>query len=121
MKRAKNLRLFYNGKCIRSMSKDCVMKPKTDKILIAKHKFDCSKADLFPKFNEGFEYIFVDEQIDKRDVMSVNRDTVTIMTYGAIPDEYGVLTTEYEVETLVLINAGDIITRSIYSENILLK
>ena len=117
MKGTKTLRLFYNGKCIRSMSKDSVMKPKTDKILIPKYKFDCSKADLFPEFNEGFEYVYVDEQIDERDVMSVNRETVTIMTYDAIPDEYEVLTTEYEVETPVLISAGDIITRSIHSEN----
>ena len=55
MKGVKTLRLFYNGKCIRPMSKDCAMEPKTNKILIAKYKFDCSKYDLFPEFNEGFE------------------------------------------------------------------
>lgn len=113
------MRLFYNGRCIKAMSEGKVINIKTsDKILIAKYKFDCSKANLFPEFNEGFEYVFVDEQVDERDVMSIDRETVTVMTYDAEPDEYGVLTTEYEVETPVLINAGDIVTRSIYSNEL---
>lgn len=119
MKGVKTLRLFYNGKCIKAMLKSKTINIKTsDKILIAKYKFDCSLADLFPEFNEGFEYTFVDEQVDERDVMSINRETVTVMAYDAKPDEYGVLTTEYEVETPVLINAGDIVTRSIYSNEL---
>lgn len=118
MKGVKTLRLFYNGKCIKAMSEGKVMESKSKGILIAKYKFDCSKADLFPEFNEGFEYTFVDEQIDEADVLTVDRETVTIMTYDAEPDEYGVLTTEYEVETPVLVNAGDIVTRSIYSNEL---
>lgn len=118
MKGVKTLRLFYNGKCIKIMSKGKTVESRTKGILIAKYKFDCSKADLFPEFNEGFEYTFVDEQIDEKDIMSVNRETFTVMTYDAKPDEYGVLTTEYEVETPVLINAGDIVTRSIYSNEL---
>lgn len=118
MKGVITLRLFYNGKCIKAMSKGKTIESKSKGILIAKYKFDCSKADLFPEFNEGFEYTFVDEQVDERDVMSIDRETVTVMTYDAEPDEYGILTTEYEVETPVLINAGDIITRSIYSNDL---
>ena len=121
MKGVKTLRFFYNGRCIRFMSECKTMASKSKGLLIAKYKFDCSKADLFPEFNEGFEYVYIDEQIDKRDVMSVNRETVTIMAYDAKPDEYGVLTTEYEVETPVLINAGDIVTRSIYSDSLPIK
>lgn len=112
------MKIFYKGKCIKPMSKSKTMEPKSKGILIVKYKFDCSKADLFPEFNEGFEYTFVDEQVEERDVMSINRETVTVMTYDAKPDEYGVLTTEYEIETPVLINAGDIITRSIYSNEL---
>lgn len=112
------MKIFYNGKCIRPMSESKTMESKSKGILIAKYRFDCSKANLFPEFNEGFEYVFVDEQIDERDVMSVNRETVTVMAYDAEPDEYGVLTTEYEIETPVLINAGDIVTRSIYSNEL---
>lgn len=112
------MRLFYNGRCIRPMSECKTIESKSKGILIAKYKFDCSKADLFPEFNEGFEYTFVDEQVDERDVMSIDRETVTIMTYDAKPDEYGVLATEYEVETPVLVNAGDIVTRSIYSNEL---
>ena len=113
------MRLFYNGRCIRPMSESKTTNVKTsDKMLIAKYKFDCSKADLFPEFNKGFEYTFIDEQIQERDVMSIDRETFTIMAYDAEPDEYGILTTEYEVETPVLINAGDIVTRSIYSNEL---
>ena len=112
------MKLFSNGRCIKAISEGKTIESKSKGILIAKYKFDCSKANLFPEFNEGFEYVFVDEQIDERDVMSVNRETVTVMTYDAEPDEYGILTTEYEVETPALINAGDIVTRSIYSNEL---
>ena len=118
MKGVKALRLFYNGRCVKAISEGKTMESKSKGILIAKYKFDCSKADLFPEFNEGFEYTFVDEQVDEADVLTVDRETVTVMTYDAEPDEYGVLTTEYEVETPVLINAGDIVTRSIYSNEL---
>lgn len=112
------MKLFSNGRCIKAISEGKIIESKSKGILIVKYKFDCSKANLFPEFNEGFEYVFVDEQIDERDVMSVNRETVTVMAYDAEPDEYGVLTTEYEVKTPVLINAGDIVTRSIYSNEL---
>ena len=115
MKGVKTLRLFYNGKCIRPISEDCAMEPKTNKILIVKYKFDCSKADLFPIFNNGFEYTFIDEHEQTVDVMGVDVETITLMTYDARPDSDGVLTTEVTVEEPVLLNADNIITRSIYS------
>lgn len=113
------MRLFYNGRCIKAISKGKIINIKTsDKILIAKYKFDCSKANLFPEFNEGFEYTYIDEQEQQVDVMTVDTETIVLMTYNAEPDEYGILTTEVEVETPRLANAGDIITRSIYSEEL---
>lgn len=109
------MKIFYNGKCIKPMSESKTMESKSKGILIAKYKFDCSKADLFPEFNEGFEYTFIDEQIQEKDVMGVNVETIILMTYDARPDSNGVLTTEVAVEEPVLLNADNIITRSIYS------
>ena len=112
------MKIFYKGKCIKAMSQGKTTKPSTNGILIAKYKFDCSLYNLFPEFNEGFEYTYIDEQTQERDVLTYDRETITIMNYDAEPDEYGILTTEYEVETPVLRNAGDIITRSIYAKEL---
>lgn len=114
------MRIFYNGRCIKAVSEGGVMNAESKGMLIAKYKFDCSKCDLFPVFNNGgeYEYTYIDEQVDEKDVMAIDIETVTVMTYDARPDENGILTTEYEVETPVLINAGDIVTRSIYSKEL---
>ena len=55
------MRLFYNGKCIRPMLEGKRINIKTsNKMLIAKYKFNSSIDTLFSEVNEGFEYTHTD-------------------------------------------------------------
>lgn len=60
MKGVKTLRLFYNGRCIRSMSECKTMKSKSKGLLIAKYKFNNTLYDNLPMFNDGFSYTYKD-------------------------------------------------------------
>ena len=71
-------------------------------MLIAQYKFDKSIYDnLIPEFNSEFtNYEIVDEYLDTEDIVTTTTETMMIMDYDAEPDEYGILTTEYEVENI---------------------
>ncbi len=112
------MKIFYQNKCIKPVSCEDLMETSANNILVAQYKFDCSLCNLFPNFNPGFEYFYVDEQEQSVDVMTYDIETISLMTYDAEPDENGNLMTEIEIETPVLRNAGDIITRSIYSNKL---
>lgn len=88
--------------------------------LIAQYKFDKSLYDnLIPEFSVEFtNYEIVDEYLDTEDIMVTSTETMMIMEYDAEPDEYGVLTTEYDVENISTFNAENIVTRSIYSDSL---
>lgn len=88
--------------------------------LIAQYKFDKSLYDnLIPEFSVEFtNYEIVDEYLDTEDIMVTSTETMMIMKYDAEPDEYGVLTTEYDVENISTFNAENIVTRSIYSDGL---
>ena len=92
----------------------------TDKQLIAQYKFDKSiYANLIPEFNAGFtDYEIVDEYLDTVNMINTTTGTIMLMDYNAEPDEYGVLTTEYEVETTSEFLAENIVTRSIYAKEL---
>ena len=114
------MKIFYNGKCIKAVLEGKVMESKSKGMLIAKYKFDKSICDnLIPEFNTKFtNYEIVDEYLDTEDITTISTETILMFNSDSKPDEHGVLTTEYEVETPVLINAGDIVTRSIYSNEL---
>lgn len=84
---------------------------------IARYKFDKSIYDnLIPEFNVEFtNFEIVDEYLDTDDIVTSSTETMMLMSYDAEPDEYGVLTTEHEIESLNTFSAENIITRSIYS------
>ena len=86
-------------------------------MIIAKYKFDKSIYDnLIPEFNPEFtNYEIVDEHLDTEDIVTTNTETMMLMDYNAEPDEYGILTTEYEVENVSTFSAENIVTRTIYS------
>ena len=116
------MKFFYKGKDVDFISEEKVLnilniKEQRPNILIAKYKFDKSIYDnLMPEFNAEFtNYEIVDEYLDTEDIITTNTETITIMSYDAEPDEYGVLTTEYEVENVSTFSAENIVTRSIYS------
>lgn len=85
--------------------------------LIVQYKFDKSIYDnLIPEFNTEFtNYEIVDEYLDTEDIIITSTETMMLMNYDAKPDEYGVLTTEYEVENINTFSAENIVTRSIYN------
>ena len=89
-------------------------------MLIAKYKYDRSiYENLIPEFNAGFtNYEIVDEYLDTEDIITTNTKITLLRDYSAEPDEYGVLTTEYEVETTSEFKAENIVTRSIYSNKL---
>ena len=68
--------------------------------MVAQYKFDKSIYDnLIPEFNAEFtNYEIVDEYLDTEDIVITSTETMLLMNYDAEPDEYGILTTEYEVE-----------------------
>ena len=117
------MKIFHKGKLASSYGKGKKMEGRTKKdnrILIAKYKFDKSIYDnLMPEFNAEFtNYEIVDEYLDTKDIVTTSTETMTIMNYDAEPDEYGVLTTEYEVENVSTFSAENIVTRSIYSDEL---
>ena len=117
------MKIFYKGKLVSSYGKGKKMEGRTTKYngnLIAKYKFDKSIYDnLIPEFNAEFtNYKIVDEYLDTEDIVTTNTETITIMSYDAEPDEYGILTTEYEVENVSTFSAENIVTRSIYSTDL---
>ena len=91
-----------------------------NKYIITRYKYDNSiYENLIPKFNTEFtDYEIVDEYLDIKNIMTTSTETVMLMDYNAEPDEHGVLTTEYEVETVNEFLLGNIVTRSIYSEEL---
>ena len=116
------MRIFYNGRFINPKSgKGNSIKCLTSKKrLIAKYKFDKSiYENLIPEFNTGFtDYEIVDEYLDTVNMINTTTETIMLMNYNAEPDEYGVLTTEYEIETVNEFLAENIVTRSIYSNEL---
>jgi hypothetical protein len=73
-------------------------------------------SGLIPEFNAEFtNYEIVDEYLDTEDIVTTSTETMMLMNYDAEPDEYGVLTTEYEVENISTFAAENIVTRNIYS------
>ena len=90
------------------------------KQLVAQYKFDKSIYDNFiPEFNTEFtNYEIVDEYLDTEDIMTTSTETMMLFNSDSVPDEYGVLTTEYEIENISTFNAENITTRSIYSDNL---
>ena len=92
----------------------------TNKQLIAQYKFDKSiYENLIPEFNAEFtNYEIVDEYLDTVNMINTTTETIMLMDYNAEPDEYGVLTTEYEVETTSEFLAENIVTRSIYAKEL---
>ena len=88
--------------------------------LIVQYKFDKSIYDnLIPEFNTEFtNYEIIDEYLDTEDIVTTSTETIMIMNYDAEPDEYGILTTEYEVENVSTFSAENIVTRSIYSDEL---
>ena len=90
------------------------------KQLIARYKFDKSIYDnLIPEFSVEFiNFEIVDEYLDTNDIVTTRTETMMLMSYDAEPDEYGVLTTESEIESLKTFSAENIITRSIYSSEL---
>ena len=88
--------------------------------LIAQYKFDKSiYENLLPEFNAEFtNYEIVDEYLDTEDIVITSTETMLLMNYDAEPDEYGILTTEYEVENISTFSAENIVTRSIYSTDL---
>jgi surface protein len=89
-------------------------------VKIAEYKFDKSiYANLIPEFNAEFtNYEIVDEYLDTEDIVATSMETMLLMDYNAEPDEYGILTTEYEVENVNTFSAENIVTRSIYSSEL---
>ncbi len=89
-------------------------------MIIAKYKFDKSIYDnLIPEFNTGFiNYEIVDEYLDTEDIVTTSTETMMLFNSDSEPDEYGVLTTEYEVENVNIFSAENIVTRSISSETL---
>ena len=67
---------------------------------------------------EFTDYKIVDEYLDTEDIVTTSTETMMIMNYDAEPDEYGILTTEYEVENTSTFSAENIVTRSIYSSEL---
>jgi surface protein len=88
--------------------------------LIAQYKFDKSIYDnLIPEFNAEFtNYEIEDEYLDTEDIVVSSTETMMLMSYDAEPDEYGILTTEYEVENVNTFSAENIVTRYIYNNNL---
>ena len=110
------MKVFYKGRCIRPMGQSKELKGKVAKLkVIAKYKFDSSLYDLIPEFNSGFKYTYIDEYLDTEDINITSTETMMVMGYNAEPDEYGILTTEYEVENVSTFSAENIVTRTIYS------
>ena len=88
--------------------------------LVAKYKFDKSiDANLIPVFDNNFvNYEIIDNQQDTENIQIKNYETELIMCYNAMPDENGVLTSEYEVGiTINEVLAENIVTRYIYSDD----
>ena len=63
-------------------------------------------------------YEIVDEYLDTEDIMTTSTETMMLFNSDSKPDEYGVLTTEYEIENISTFSAGNIVTRSIYSNSL---
>ena len=115
------MKICCNGKSILPVEKGKTIKGITNPLkLIAQYKFDKSIYDnLIPEFNPEFtNYEIVDEYLDTEDIVTTSTETIMIMNYDAEPDEYGILTTEYEVENVNTFSAENIVTRSIYSTDL---
>lgn len=97
------MKILYKGKQVNSYRKEISITPQTSPVyipkLIAQYKFDKSiYENLVPEFNAEFtSYEIVDEYLDTEDIVTTTTETMMIMNYDAEPDEYGILTTEYEV------------------------
>ena len=115
------MRIYHRGGCLKAIAssnkvKHCTYAPK----LIVKYKFDKSICeDLIPEFNTGYNsYEIVDEYLNTEDIVTTTTETIMIMNHDAELDEYGVLTTEHEVENVSTFSAENIVTRTIYSNEL---
>ena len=89
-------------------------------MIIAQYKFDKSIYDnLIPEFNPEFtNYEIVDEYLDTEDIVATSMETMLLMDYNAEPDEYGILTAEYKIENVNTFSSENIVTRTIYSNEL---
>ena len=89
-------------------------------MIIAQYKFDKSIYDnLIPEFNPEFtNYEIVDEYLDTEDIVATSLETMLLMDYNAEPDEYGILTAEYKIENVNTFSSENIVTRTIYSNEL---